>query len=122
MALVGLCLGLGLGYKLFAGHEPPKVVSVDKSKEKKSGTIARHIERCADGTVKIDEVEAYAVDSQNNVSTISTPADKNNILAYIPKYNLDTGRLYHSAFYSYKDIGVYVAENREAGLVFTFKW
>lgn len=108
-----------IGAFLYSQTQKPEVKTIKEYVEKKVGTVKRVI---VDGSKRIDETESYVSDSkQNEISVISAPQKKHRI-SYIPKYNFDSSKFYHSVSYSYKNVGLYISENKEAGLVLSFEF
>ena len=114
-----ITFGLGVYAGNILWNKPIQQTEI-KSIEIKSGNVVRHIKENKDGTKQIDEVEDYKSDTSINV--LSKTIEKNNSIGYIPKYDFTTNKLIHSGFYTYKNIGIYLSENKEAGLVFSFSW
>jgi hypothetical protein len=70
-----------------------------------------------DGTVS-RTTELFSSQASNQV--VKPLNVKKHSLSYIPKYNFNNGATYHSAIYTYNNLGVYIASNRELGLVFKY--
>ena len=112
--IVGIILGVGAGYKLF--NKPPTLV--EKTEEKKEGVIVKYRPAVCSDNPQIESIESYS----SQAKTESKPEEKHNAISYIPKYSFGDSKIYHAAAYSYDSFGVYVAENKEIGAVFTFRW
>ena len=120
--VVGFIIAFVLGYKLFSKQEPPAIVSASKAEEKKAGIITVYDNNCPGQVPRIASVESYNSDVKSSESVQSKPEEKHNAVSYIPKYNFGDNKIYHSGMYSYDNYGIYLAENKEIGAVFTFRW
>lgn len=125
IAIISVIVGLGLGYKLFNKPEPaPASVKLsDNSQEKKSGTIIKYLPSKCDGKPQeIASVETFDTEVKKDIKSDSKNEESKNALSYIPKYSFSDSKIYHSFSYSYKNYGLYLAENKELGAIFTFRW
>lgn len=77
LAVVIFLAGIGTGYKLFHKPDvppPAATASVDKSKEKKSGTIIKYLPSKCDGAPQeIASIEKFDSELKNDISAESKP-------------------------------------------------
>lgn len=95
--------------------DQPNVVQIQKAEciAKITRTVSK------DGSkVEVSEV----VSNSDQLQSVITQEKKHNTISYIPKYDFGNYRTYHSFLYSYDNIGIYLSEDKQAGLVFSFSW
>ena len=67
-----------------------------------------------------EQTEFLASSKQEQV--LKPVSEKKHSLSYIPKYNFNDKSLHHSAVYTYNNLGLYIASNKELGLVFKLEF
>lgn len=82
--LIGISIGLGVGYKMFNRPEQPTPASVkldDKSQEKKSGIIKKFAPPTAPGGEPIlVEIEEYKSDIKKDIESDSVAVPPDNLM------------------------------------------